>query len=315
MGKQKWIKEQENLLKDLYSDVLINDISKILGFTTSSIKNKVYRLGFSRSKEYTRMWHVKLGKQPKKRGRRTWSEKEINYLKFNYSDSPDDVIISNLSNKTHNAIHIMACKLHLKRSCRFTINKRNETRKQRLPNSVTGWFDEEINTLKTLYYDTTKTKILQMLPRHNWSGIVHKAYRLGIKRNLSFSIIDSHIRQNRSPANWVKRKITKPELFMIELIKKYSLPIEYTGQGSFMVGRINPDFKVINEYKVIEVFGRTFHDPSVTFKDKISLVSTYDGRIKYFKEMGYYCLIFWDNELNDEVYVLRKIKAFLELSN
>ena len=46
---------------------------------------------------------------------------------------------------------------------------------------------------------------------------------------------------------------------IINLIDKYNLPFKYVGNGSFFVGRMNPDFIHIEGYKiVIEVYGKYF---------------------------------------------------------
>ena len=52
---------------------------------------------------------------------------------------------------------------------------------------------------------------------------------------------------------------------IIELINKYNLPFTYTGDGSFIIGRVNPDFIEINGHKLaLEVFGNYWH---TTFVD------------------------------------------------
>ena len=62
--------------------------------------------------------------------------------------------------------------------------------------------------------------------------------------------------------------------------------------------------------KLIELFGRAFHDPTKSF---ISLKygNLQEGRLGAFKKMGYKCLIIWDDELKNEKSVISKIKEFL----
>lgn len=93
------------------------------------------------------------------------------------------------------------------------------------------------------------------------------------------------------------KKPTKPEFRLIKICLKYGLPFKYTGNGEKIIGSVNPDFIHNWDNKVIEVFGRAFHDPEVTFKDSIPWHQQYEGRISYYSERGYDCLIFWDDNL------------------
>lgn len=107
------------------------------------------------------------------------------------------------------------------------------------------------------------------------------------------------------------RKPTEPEQKMIAICRDFSLPFRYCGDGSFMIDVLNPDFVHTNgEKKVIEVFGRVFHDPDASFFE-VSWHRQYWGRMAYYTQFGYDCLIVWDDELGDEVGVIEKIKAFV----
>jgi hypothetical protein len=112
--------------------------------------------------------------------------------------------------------------------------------------------------------------------------------------------------------NWRshQHRPTNIEKKFIELIKIYSLPIEYVGNANLFIGRKNPDFKVINQNKVIEVtsdaYGRNTNDYG-------------ESSIDYYKNRGYDCLILWSNcrrykdELKNEnlTETLQKIKGFI----
>ena len=50
------------------------------------------------------------------------------------------------------------------------------------------------------------------------------------------------------------------EKYVMSLADQYDLPIQYTGDASFWVGRVNPDFVVIGEKKAIEVYDPTFRN-------------------------------------------------------
>lgn len=112
--------------------------------------------------------------------------------------------------------------------------------------------------------------------------------------------------------NWMshQHKPTNIEKKFIELIKIYNLPIEYIGNASFFIGYKNPDFKVINQNKVIEItsdaYGRNVNNYSKSI-------------VNYYKTRDYDCLIIWGNcrkhkdELKNEnlMETLQKIKNFI----
>lgn len=110
----------------------------------------------------------------------------------------------------------------------------------------------------------------------------------------------------------VHKSPNKPERRLMNLLHRNKLPYKYTGSGQFLIGNLNPDFVSSNgEKKVIEVFGRVYHDPNFSFRDRIPITQTTEGRIAYYRRHGWSCLIIWDDEiLNHEEEVLVKIKEF-----
>lgn len=80
------------------------------------------------------------------------------------------------------------------------------------------------------------------------------------------------------------------------IIKKNELPYKFVGDGSFMIGRKNPDFININGDKIaIEVFARYY---------KLRHAETIDQwkeeRKKVFKEFGWKLLFFDETEVNEK---------------
>lgn len=104
------------------------------------------------------------------------------------------------------------------------------------------------------------------------------------------------------------RKPTKPEQWLIDLISEYKLPYKYVGDGSVIIGGLNPDFIDINGRKrIIELFGRVWHDTLLKEDDwKRSEL----GRIMAFKPYGFDTLILWDDELEDKDAIVNKITKF-----
>ena len=103
---------------------------------------------------------------------------------------------------------------------------------------------------------------------------------------------------------------TRPEKKIIDLIGQYKLPLKYTGDGGAVVGSFVPDFLNEDEKKIVEVFGRVFHDPERSFHT-VSWNRTEIGRTAEYKKLGYDCLILWDDELETDN-LFDNINSFLE---
>lgn len=71
---------------------------------------------------------------------------------------------------------------------------------------------------------------------------------------------------------------------------------QYVGDGKFLVDGLNPDFVNADRTKIIEFFGRSFHDPAAAAWP-LSLRSTEAVRRRVFSEHGYKMLVIWDDEL------------------
>lgn len=95
------------------------------------------------------------------------------------------------------------------------------------------------------------------------------------------------------------------------------LPGEYKYTGnSLIIGGLVPDFTNCNgKKKIIELFGRTFHDPNKTFKENIPWKGQEFGRKAVYSQLGYDTLIIWDDELNDLESLKEKILKFNEEYN
>ncbi|MDO9334113.1 MAG: hypothetical protein Q7T57_06295 [Dehalococcoidales bacterium] len=97
----------------------------------------------------------------------------------------------------------------------------------------------------------------------------------------------SHYAQNRRP--------NQVEVRLLSIIEK-TLPGEYqyTGDGSFLINGICPDFVNCNgKKKVIEVFGDYWHSD----KKVRSWKETELGRIMQYRHFGFDCLILWEKDI------------------
>lgn len=104
---------------------------------------------------------------------------------------------------------------------------------------------------------------------------------------------------------------SKPEKIFENICEKYNLPYKYTGNGSFWIENINPDFVNCNGKKVVvEIFGTYWHSP--LFKRNIPYQQTYNGRKKLLKKYGWELVVFWQDDLKRkdvEPFVLNLLKT------
>lgn len=100
---------------------------------------------------------------------------------------------------------------------------------------------------------------------------------------------------------------TSVERKMISIIKKFNLPYKYTGNGTFWIGRCNPDFVNINGEKIaIEVFDKhmkEYYNSSVN-----NYIST---RVKQLQKYGWRCIFIENKDLNEDT-ALRKLNKGVE---
>jgi len=96
-----------------------------------------------------------------------------------------------------------------------------------------------------------------------------------------------------------KRRPTKPERQIMEIISELNLPFSYTGNGKLIIERYNPDFTDQEQRKIIEVFGDYWHSP----KDE-------EKKRKVYNRNGYSLLVIWQHELSNLEEVKRRIQDY-----
>jgi DNA-binding MarR family transcriptional regulator len=89
---RKWTAKEVALLKELYPECPIGEIAKRLGRTTSTVKNRAYRLGLKRKSS--------LGK--------LWTAEEVQLLIELYSTHEDIQDIAERIGRTPNAVRAKA---------------------------------------------------------------------------------------------------------------------------------------------------------------------------------------------------------------
>lgn len=301
-----WTEEERKLLIEKYPNSTKKQLKKQLSrHNYPAIQAYAHLLGLHKTVEIKALQSKKNIKTKKpwiaSHKDDTWTDNEIKLLKENYPDKSMD-ILEKILNKSERAIWGKAHILRLYKSEKYLKELRTKHIAHAFETllSKVGWNEEEISILNEHWYRQSKEKILEMLSNRTWNAIQDKAHKLGINRDSSFVIREAILRGDYNPASWTQKKPTNPEKIIIDIIKKYKLPYKYVGNGAVIIYGLNPDFINCNgEKKIIEVFGRVFHDPNKTFKDKIKKYQTEEGRKEIFGELGYSCLVLWDDELKN----------------
>lgn len=101
-----------------------------------------------------------------------------------------------------------------------------------------------------------------------------------------------------------RRTPSSLEMKFLGIIEKNNLPYKFVGDGSFMIGRKNPDFININGDKIaIEVYARYYK-----LRHAETVQEWMDDRKRVFKEYGW-SVIFFDETQVTESNVLRVLSA------
>ena len=83
---------------------------------------------------------------------------------------------------------------------------------------------------------------------------------------------------------------------MQKIIEKHGLPYKFVGDGSFIIGRKNPDFININGDKVaIEVYAKYYK-----LKNSKTIDEWKENRIKVFAEYGWNIIFFDETQVNEK---------------
>ena len=118
-------------------------------------------------------------------------------------------------------------------------------------------------------------------------------------------IIAKKIRSSNKSPNGIESRV-------ISIINSYKIPLKYKGKSSTFNG-MKPDFVSTNgKKKVVEIFGRRFHDPR--YNKTIRILQTVKGRTKALNELGYQVKILWDSDiykLTDEL-IADELKRFMK---
>jgi len=121
------------------------------------------------------------------------------------------------------------------------------------------------------------------------------------KKKLSIATTNNNPMKNPETVRKVlrRREITSLEQKLLDLINKHSLSYKFVGNGTFMVGKKNPDFVHLSQHTVIEIYCIYF---KLKHYDSIEEYET--KRVAYFKKYGYKTILIRDYMMNNEQNIL-----------
>jgi len=306
-GFSRWNIDEEQFLIKNYEKMKYSEISNHLGKTISSIRYKAKLLG------------LKKGNPSYKKEKRL-SEKKLKNLYIEERLSINDIArkqkvsgstIKYWLNKYDIKVRTLSeekmGKPHPLKFSKENLKKRWDKRKIKNLKDL-----EQLYCKKDLNIDDI-AKIFNVAPSTVWYTL--KKERIPIKeknfkgknnpfygKHHSDEIMNKIIKH-------LHLKPNKTEMKLLKIIKKNKFPFRYCGDGQIFVNGRIPDFINYNgKKKVIELFGRYWHDPNVN--QNISERSTYAKTMKHYKKYGFDCLIIWEEELINEKEILQKIERF-----
>lgn len=134
------------------------------------------------------------------------------------------------------------------------------------------------------------------------------ADKLGCNMSTIFYYFEKYKIPRRKAFEAVRRKPTAPELMLEDIITRNRLPYRYVGNGAVWFEGCNPDFINVDGAKgIIELFGDYWHTTKIK-----SWRETESGRQYHFAKFGFQTLIVWENELENEKAVVKKIQRFTQ---
>jgi len=90
------------------------------------------------------------------------------------------------------------------------------------------------------------------------------------------------------------------------IVERYNLPYEYVGDlRCFIAGRC-PDFIDRARHRVVEVFGRWWHDPQAG-NPNYRVDNSEEATVEHFEKYGWTCIVIWEEMLADEPALLQKV--------
>lgn len=156
-------------------------------------------------------------------------------------------------------------------------------------------------------------KVLELIPSHFHENnfCSPECFHDFQRNNIAFrqNLIKKIRKANQQKPNKVEQRI-------IRIINTHMFPLKYVGDGKLFINGLNPDFISTNgKRKIIEIFGRAFHDPEKALNKNISYNQEELNRVTTLAKANYGTLILWDDKIkimSDEE-IANEIKEFMNI--
>lgn len=300
----RWSNREESIVKRLYSKGNWRSIGRALpSRTLRAIKQRATTLGIKRTAR-----RISIGNQWGHYG--IWNPSEDARLKALYSKySVGD--ISQKLGRSIEAISSRATRLRLKRPRRLLSAILSKAclglNKGRKRPDLGAWVraHPKYGRQNSFYGKKHSEKTCKILSECG-------------KRNKTFAKLSKDPEFQKRRLSALLKRPTKGEGILDSIIRK-ACPGEYryVGNGKFIIDGLNPDWVNVNgKKKIIELFGRSYHDPEKAIRS-VPFRQTEKGRKRVFRKYGYQTLVIWDNELYSLIRymkhhprLLRRIRKF-----
>lgn len=106
-------------------------------------------------------------------------------------------------------------------------------------------------------------------------------------------------KNNFAKVNRVPRRRKEPNALEWRLQKALGPSFTYTGNGSFTIDNLKPDFVDKTRKIVVEAYGNYWHRNETVIKTM--------QKIARYQRHGYRTIIIWESEINDPIKLRRKL--------
>ena len=289
---KEWTNCEIDFLKDNYPKLLAKDIASLLGRSCKAIQAKAWGLGIQKLRGRT--YEEIYGKERAMKIRNKLSDAQ----KERFKKTPQWCTGKKRSKKFR------------KKRSEYMLNPENNPSKRlkvrrKLSKIMMGrkitWADKISATKKKLY---SEGKLVSPMKGKHLSEEAKEQIRKKAIKNWK----DPEFRKKMYEG--MNNHPNPSEKRLIDIIENFNFPFKFVGDYRLLIGKLNPDFIDERNKRIIELFGEPFHKPNGRFftgKD----TATEKGRIKYFRNYGYKCLIIWYEELKNTKLVVQKIKDFI----
>lgn len=193
-----------------------------------------------------------------------------------------------------------------------------EVRIAETPNNIASFVIRDINikaesarraALKMWHDPVSRKRHMDGINEANKDPIIRKMRSERMKASNPMSRRDIVDKMLRSLVKSKKKLPNAGEKKMISFFAKHKIPLQFCGDGSFILEGKVPDFVNYGKKVVVEYNGRFWHSKN----EWNDACDDSQERIAHFKKHGYTCYIIWDDEFDSKQQVilndLRKLLA------